>query len=165
MTPSDDENGKWATLRDVDGVAYDPRPALLRLKGGEDSAWDELWPHLHREGRVGDASYAALPEIVRLHQQSGVADWRTYTYAVMVEDARRSGRNPPMPAWLQGDYDRAWRTLQFLALGDYPNADGDLVVHSIIATLAMAKESVTLARIATFAEEELEQLLIEAGVQ
>lgn len=159
------EDGKWATLRDVDGAAYEPRPALLRWKGGDDSAWDELWPHLHREGRVGDASYAALPEIVRLHQQGGVADWRTYTFAVMVEDARRNGRNPPLPDWLREDYAKAWHELFFLALGDFPAAQGDLVVHSIIATLAMAKESVTLARIATFAEEELEALLIEAGVQ
>jgi len=164
MTPPDD-GGEWSTLRDVDGAAYDPRPALLRLKSGDDSAWDELWPHLHREGQVGDASYAALPEIVRLHQQSGVTDWRTYTFAVMVEDARRNGRNPPVPDWLREDYAKVWHELEFLALGDFPTAKGDLLVHSIIATLAMAKDSVTLARIATFAEEELEQLLIEAGVQ
>lgn len=160
-----DDGGKWSILRDLDGAAYDPRPALLRLKNGDDSAWNELWPHLHREGRVGDASYAALPEIVRLHQQRGVAGWQTYTYAVMVEDARRNGRNPALPAWLQDEYERAWRALEFLALGDFPTAQGDILIHGIIATLAMAKGSVTLARIATFAEEELEALLIEAGVQ
>lgn len=48
MTPPDD-GGKWSILRDVDGATYDPRPTLLRLKNGEDSAWNELWSHLHRE--------------------------------------------------------------------------------------------------------------------
>lgn len=158
-------DNRWATLRGVDGLIYDPRPALARLESGDMSAWDELWPRLHREGLVGDASYAALSEIVRFHELAGVADWRTYTYAVMVEDARRSGRNPPVPAWVKEDYDRAWLMLEFLALSDFQKANGSLVVHSIIATLAMSKNSVTLARIATFAEEELEQLLIEAGVQ
>lgn len=159
------EDDRWSALRGVGGVIYDPRPALARLESGDISAWDELWPHLHRQGVVDEASYAALPEIVRLHELAGVADWRTYTYAVMVEDARRSGRNPPIPAWVKEDYDRAWRMLEFLALSDFQKAGGDLVVHSIIATLAMSNDSVTLARIATFAEEELEQLLIEAGVQ
>ena len=161
--PEDD--ARWSALRDADGTPFDPRPALGRLERGDIGAWDELFPHLHRQGTVGDASYAALPELIRLHELAGVADWRTYTYAVMVEDARRSGRNPPIPAWVKEDYDRAWRMLEFLALSDFQKAEGDLVVHSIIATLAMAKGSVTLARIATFAEEELEQLLIEAGVQ
>lgn len=156
---------RWSALRGVGGALYDPRPTLARLESGDLSAWDELWPHLHREGAVGDASYAALPEIVRLHPQGGVWNWRTYTYAVMVEDARRSGRNPPLPAWLRDNYEQAWRTLEALALEDFPTANGDLLVHGIIATLAMAKNSSTLARIATFAEEELEALLVEAGVQ
>lgn len=156
---------RWSALCDANGAPYDPRVALGRLASGDESAWEELWARLHREGFVGDASYAALPEIVRLHQARDVADWRTFTYAVMVEDARRSGRNPPLPEWLRHDYEVAWRVLEFVALGDFPSAEGDLLVHSIIAVLAMAKHSVTLARIATFAEEELEALLVEAGVQ
>lgn len=39
-------DGRWSTLRDVDGAAYDPRLALLRLKSGDDSAWNEPWSHL-----------------------------------------------------------------------------------------------------------------------
>ncbi len=161
--PKDDT--LWSALRDVDGVLYDPRPALGRLAEGSASAWDELCLALHRQGRVGDAAYAALPWIVRALEVRGAPDSNLYFMAVMIEDARRNDGNPPIPGWLLQDYERAWRKLEFLALGAFSAVQGEEMVQALIAALAMAKGHVTLARIATFAEEELEALLVEAGVE
>ena len=160
-----DDDERWSSLRSVDGLSYDPRAALRRLANGDASAWDELWGELHRQGRIGDAAYAALPEIVRVHEARGVPDFNTFAFAVMIDDARRGDDNPPLPEWLRRDYLLAWGKLELLALSEFPKAHGAELIHSLIATLAMAKQSPTLARIAMFAEEEREALLVEAGVR
>lgn len=50
-------------------LPYDPRPALDRLATVDvAAAWAELWQELYHQGDVGEASYAAVPELVRLHR-------------------------------------------------------------------------------------------------
>ena len=157
------DDDRWSGLRGGYLVPYDPRNAIRRLADGDATAWEELWEELHHQGDVGEASYAALPEIVRVHRARGVADWNTYALAATIEVARHIGRNPPMPDWLRQDYDAAWQDLQTLALAEFPHATDDELVHSIIATLAHAKGRVTLARMAMLTEDERQEMLDEGG--
>ena len=84
----DDE--RWAHLRGGYGEPYDPRDAMRRLSDSDVSAWEELWQELHHQGDVGEASYAALPALVRVHEARGVADWNTYALAATIEEARQN---------------------------------------------------------------------------
>ena len=78
MLSFDDE--RWNHLTGGYKTPFDPRPSLRKLENQDDSvaAWEELWEELHHQGDVGDASYAAVPELVRIHRIKSAADWNLY---------------------------------------------------------------------------------------
>jgi hypothetical protein len=153
----------WNGLCGGYGEPYDPRGAIRRLLENDSSAWDELWEELHHQGDVGEASYAALPALVRVHQRRGIPDWNTYALAATIEEARRNPKNPPVPDWLLPDYKAAWSELETLALRELPAANSNELTDSIIAALALAKQRVTLARMAMLTEDERQEMLDTAG--
>jgi hypothetical protein len=46
---------------------------------------------------VGEASYAAVPHLVQIHEALGVPDDNVYSIVVMIDEARRDGSNPELP--------------------------------------------------------------------
>jgi hypothetical protein len=59
------DDRKWKELLGGYKVPYDASHALRRLERGAD-AWKELWEELHHQGDLGEASYAAVPKLVRI---------------------------------------------------------------------------------------------------
>ena len=115
------DDGRWSGLKGGYNAVYDPRPALrtLAVHYASKSAWDELWNDLHHQGDVGDASYAAVVEIVRISEGQAPAYWGAYGLAATIEEARLlDDRNPPVSDWIEPHYKAAWRTLFHLALRD-----------------------------------------------
>jgi len=158
----DDE--RWSKLCGGYRTPYDPRNAIGRLAAGNiTAAWDELWQGLHHQGDVGEASYAAVPELVRVHEARRASDWNTYAIAATIEEARQNERNPAVPDWLLPDYEAAWRNLQVLALAEFPDATSDELIHSIMAVLALAKGRITLGRMAMLTEDERAEMLDAIG--
>jgi hypothetical protein len=160
------DDPRWEGLRGGYRVPYDPRNALRSLEHNEnvDDAWNELWNELHHQGDVGTASYAAVPELVRIHQVRGISDWNTYSIVAIIEEARRSGRNPEMPGWLCESYQAAWRQLFSLALSDLRDAKEDILASSIIAVIAFEKGLPALGRISAWLEEgERREMLTKCG--
>jgi hypothetical protein len=154
---------RWAALQGGYRQPYDVRPALQRFAAGDVAVWDEFWQELHHQGDVGEASYAAIPEIVRAYAAQARPDWNVFALAATVEEARHGVGNPTLPAWLVDDYESAWRQLEVRALADFPAASNDELVSSIMAVLALAKGKRTLARMALLTEDEREEMLGEAG--
>jgi hypothetical protein len=107
---------RWEELEGGYRHAYDVRPALARLSAGDPRAWEELWEELHHQGDVGEASYAAVPGLVSICSDHRPADWNLYALSATIEQARHTGDNPPLPAWLAEDYALAWKRLEVLAL-------------------------------------------------
>jgi hypothetical protein len=107
------DDKRWQTLAGGYRVPFDPRPQLSQLAANNDTkaAWHALWEELHHQGDVGEASYAAVPHLVRIYRQRGAVDWNTYAIVAVIELARDVGKNPPVPKWLQEDYFRALRDL------------------------------------------------------
>jgi hypothetical protein len=131
-----------------------------------EEAWNELCTELHHQGDVGEASYATVPLLARVHATRGVPDWNTYALAVMIEEARGSCRNPPLPAWLEAAYRAAWRELAELALRDLKDATDPNLVSFAIAAIAVGKGQLALGRIAAmFSEDERKWLLAGRGFQ
>jgi hypothetical protein len=158
------DDARWSELEGGYRIAYDPRDALRTLaRGGAASAWDELWNELHHQGDVGSASFAAVPELVRIHAARGIADWNTYALVATIEQARDNPGNPKLPAWLRTEYERAWRDLERLALSEFPAAVDDSLIHSIIAVLAFSKDGRTLGSIALLTEDERQEMLGEVS--
>ena len=159
----DDE--RWTLFSGGYRVPYDPRKALRTLELDEDveAAWEELATELYHQGDVGEASYATVPHLVRIHEQRGVADWNTYALVAMIEEARQIGDNPALSADLRGPYDQAWQRLVQIALRELDAAEEPSLVSCIIAVIAMGKSQFNLGRFAVlFDEDERKRLFDEA---
>jgi len=159
MLSLDDE--RWSSLNGGYRVPFDPRPLLRKLEAGEDvqAVWDGLWQGLHHQGDVGEASYAAVPHLVRIHYQRGVVDWNTYAIVATIELARGIGTNPEVPAWLREGYQEAIHQLAETGLRELPRAEGQEAIRSILAMLAIWKGARTYGQVlSSFTEDELLQL-------
>jgi hypothetical protein len=152
------DDPRWSGLLGGYRVPYDPRKALLALeRGGEtDGIWEELWNELHHQGDVGEASYAAVPHLVRIHAARGQANWNTYALVATIEDARRNGRrNPELPPDLRNAYEAAWGDLVGIGLREMETAQDPTLIVSIIGVIAYGKGQATLGRLAVaFTDDE-----------
>ena len=101
------------------GIPYDPLPALRKLTSSHSEAISELWENLYHQGDVGQASYAAVPELVKLGELSLVAS---------IEVARHSDENPKLQEKLKAEYEQALIT----ALSSEPTSEEQLVGYYII---------------------------------
>lgn len=159
-------DSRWSRLVGGYRIPYDPRQALRSLELGEDvdAAWQELIGELYHQGDVGDASYAAVPHLVRIHELRGVPDWNTYALVAMIEEGRRAPQNPTLPDDLREAYDIAWRRLILVGLREIETAEDPYLIRCIIAVLAMGKGQFQLGRFAIlFNEDERKALLDRAG--
>jgi hypothetical protein len=155
------DDPRWAELKGGYRVLYDPRPALRLLEADTlaDGAWIELWEELHHQGDVGEASYAALPHLVRICRARQVADWNIYGLASTIEGCRQAGHNPPLPQWLQNSYAEAWRELVRLGSREFPEAVEPMLILCILAALAAGKGQLTITHVAMMDEEDVKEAL------
>lgn len=160
------EDDRWGTFLGGYRVPYDPRRALRALEKDENvaDAWNELWEELHHQGDLGEASFAAVPHRVRIHELRSVPDWNTYALVATIELARDAPRNPCIPSELQISYDIAWNRLFEIGLRELKSAEEPTLTTSIIAVLAIAKRLRSLAQLAAgFTEDERQEMLMNAG--
>jgi len=122
-------------------MPLDPRPLLRRLEAEHDTArvWQELWEELHHQGDVGDASFAAVPFLVRIYQERGVIDWNTYAIVAIIELARTEGKNPDVPEWIAEDYFQAIRKLAEIGTKEVMQAEAADQVCAILSVVAIEK--------------------------
>ena len=113
--------------------------ALQRLETGDEDAWDELWDELHHQGDVGEASYAAVPHLVRIAAALPARDRNFYGLVSTIEIERHRVTNPPLPDWLRDDYDAAIDELLRLALADLAHEADALTIQSILGAVALAR--------------------------
>ncbi|MEI9423826.1 hypothetical protein O7A70_21900 [Mesorhizobium sp. Cs1299R1N1] len=157
------DDHRWSSLKGGYKVAYDPRPALraLAVSYDDETIWSELLNELHHQGDVGDASYAAIPEIVRISREHVPANWRVYGLAAIIEEARLlDDRNPPIPDWIEPHYKAAWQTLFHLALRDLETEADETVVTSALAVVALHRGMLSLARTIMCSEDERAEMLL-----
>ena len=159
MLPLDDP--RWAKMTAGYRLPFDARPLLLQLERGLDSeaTWDALWTELHHQGDVGEASYAAIPHLVRIYRQRGVPDWQTYSLVATIELARKEGSNPDVPEWLELGYFKSLGELEEIAASKILQADTPEAVQSILAILAISRGHRIYGKLlAHYSEEELAEM-------
>jgi hypothetical protein len=139
---------RWQTFAGGYRVPFDPRRQLSKLAANNDTkaAWHELWEGLHHQGDVGEASYAAVPHLVRIYRESGLVDWNTYAIVAVIELARDSGKNPEVPEWLKGDYFQAIRDLAEIGATEVLKAKNSEDIQAMLSILAIAAGARTHAR-------------------
>lgn len=137
---------------------FDPRPLLARLETEQDTSniWRELWEGLHHQGDVGEASYAAVPYLVKIHRMRGGVDWNTYAIVAIIELARTEGNNPDVPKWLEEDYFRATQELAAIGASEILQTEDLETSRAILSVQAIAKGLRTHGKfLVNYSEEEL----------
>jgi len=155
------DDARWGALKGGYRVPFDPRAALRKLEEGNQTseAWNELWQELYHQGDVGDASYAAVPHLVRVHRQRGVIDWNTYALVSSVVLASQTGKNPAVPEWLIDAFKTSIGELAQLGLEQLPKAANQETVRSILGLVAIWKGATTYGRLLVeFSEDEILEL-------
>ena len=139
MLNFDDE--RWNHLMGGYKMPFDPRPSLHKLESQLDTAatWEELWEELHHQGDVGDASYAAVPELVRIHRNGSAADWNLYAMVAIIELARTQSGNPEVPNWLCEGYFRSIEELAQMGTKDILSATESDTKRAILSVIAIAR--------------------------
>jgi hypothetical protein len=152
------EDERWNDLTGGYRVPLDPRSLLRRLDDGKETAavWRELWEELHHQGDVGDASYGAVPHIVRIHRKRGIVDWNTYAIVAVIESARTNPRNPKIPEWLEKDYLSSIQELAETGVAEISRTNDPQAIRAILGIIAIAKGLRTHGRfLVEYAEDEL----------
>jgi hypothetical protein len=152
------DDNRWNNLAGGYRMKCDPRPLFAELESGQkrETAWHELWDELHHQGDVGEASYASVPHLVRIHRKSGIVDWNTYAIVAIIELARGKGNNPEVPKWLDEDYFRAIRELAEIGVAEIWRTEEPEAVRAILSVVAIAKGLRTHGRfLVEYSEDEL----------
>jgi hypothetical protein len=132
---------RWNHLTGGYKTPFDPRAPLAKLENQRDTttAWQELWDELHHQGDVGDASYAAIPELIRIHRNRGITEWDIYAITAIIELARTERGNPEVPEWLREDYFRSIQELAEMGAKEILHADDSETIRAILSVIAIAK--------------------------
>jgi hypothetical protein len=135
------EDDRWSEMTGGYKTPFDPRPLLKRLETESDTAqiWRELWDELHHQGDVGEASYAAVPFLVKSYRERTVLDWNTYAIVAIIELARKEGNNPDVPQWIADDYFEAIQELARTGTTEVMRAETADDVRAILSVIAIAK--------------------------
>lgn len=135
------EDARWSNMTGGYKMPFDPRPLLKRLQTDSDTTevWHELWDELHHQGDIGEASFAAVPFLVRSYRNRGVLDWNTYAIVAIIELARKEGNNPDVPQWIENDYFQAIRELAEIGAAEVLQAETAEDVRAILSIIAIEK--------------------------
>jgi hypothetical protein len=156
------EDSRWSSMTGGYKMPFDPRPLLKKLETGSDTTevWHELWNELHHQGDVGEASFAAVPFLVRGYRKRGVFDWNTYAIVAIIELARKEGNNPDVPDWIEDEYFQAIRELAEIGVTEVLQAETTEDVRAILSIIAVAKGlRIHGELLLNYAEDELREIV------
>jgi len=157
------EDVRWSEMTGGYRTRFDPRPLLKQLETESDTSatWQELWDELHHQGDVGEASFAAVPYLVRAYLKRGVVEWNTFAIVAVIELARKQGQNPDVPVFLEQGYFSAIREIARLGAADILRAKDPDEVRSILCILAIEKGLRAHAKfLLDFSEDEMSEIEI-----
>lgn len=148
-------DARWSKMKGGYNLPYDVSIPLKALAKGanEDAIWLELWEELHHQGDVGEASYAAIPNLVAISIQRNLVDWNLFHLANVIEVCRANSKISNFPSWLEISYYEAWENLFNYGLDILRKTDDELLIKTIMATIAIHKKQSKLARIMTELDE------------
>ena len=143
---------RWRELAQAHGAADDiPRllEALATMEGDAERTqlWFGVWATLCPDGRVYTAAYAAVPHLLTLTHEQGVAERGAAIHvAAEVETLRHAPGAPPIPDDLVASYAAAIESLP-MRVADLAGVPWDTPTAQVMAAALLAgKRQPVLAR-------------------
>jgi hypothetical protein len=160
------DDNRWNDLTGGYRMKWDPRPLLAQLESEQtrDTAWRDLCEQLHHQGDVGEASYASVPHLVRIHRKGFLDASNTYAIFAIIELARGEGTNPKVPNWLEEDYFGAIRELPDIAAAEISRTQEPDAIRAILGVIALAKGLRMHGRfLVKYSEDEMLDIDVRTG--
>lgn len=150
----------WQTLKGGYRIPYDASTPLKQMVAGRDieACWTELWENLHHQGDVGEASYAAVPQLVEIFW-SRSRDWNLYALIAVIEMERHDHDNPPLPEWIVADYATALHRMAQMAATDLPSCERGPDLEAALGAVAVAKGDIGRAQLILSSDDQIEEIL------
>jgi len=148
---------RWQTMQGGYRMPFDPRPLLRELETSplDAALWGKLIEDLYHQGDVGEASYAAVPEIARLILEGNANSWHSLNLVFNIELARNSPQNPPIPDWIEPAYTHAIGDLANYCLNDLNLTTEPIKVGLMLGFLTLWKGMRVHARAFDYSESDL----------
>ena len=160
------DDPKWKTLNGGYRLPYDGSVRLNQLDAGSNETepiWEEFWNELHHQGDVDLASYAVVPQLVRICIKRGLLDWNVFALVATIEECRIFGENPAVPDWLEDDYNSAVVKLAEFGAEHFAREWSKELLQAFLAVAAFAKGAAQTGRLLiTFSDDELNEVFEKA---
>jgi hypothetical protein len=156
---------RWSGLMGCHRLPFDPRPLIRELEITPYSAeiWGELAKNLCCEGHVGEASYAAVPQLVRISSggEGEALPWQLLALVAGIELARTEEDSPLIPEWLGSEYVNAMDALALKCLRGMREIKSSPLVRGALGVLALWKGfRIYAAAFLEYSEDELSEFFI-----
>jgi hypothetical protein len=152
----------WDTLKSGYRIVYNAAQPLQKFEEdliALEELSQEFLNELHHQGDVDTASYAVVPQLVRICIHKNLMDKNVFGLVVCIEDCRINGKNnPALPEWVKSDYLSAIQLLAEFGAKNY-SRDWDLEFSQFyLAVTAFALGLPKQAQVLfNLSEDEIEQ--------
>ena len=145
------EDPIWDTLIGGYNTLYNPTEAIKKLEDcscekEEGELYLELWNELHHQGDLGVASYATVPQLIRVSLNNTPKTYNIFALITIIEIERTQNNNPLIPENIEQSYMESLRQIPKL-IQDYSSKEwNEIDLTSCSAALAASKGHRTLAK-------------------
>ena len=156
------DDPRWRTMLGGYRVRFDPRSLLAKLEQAPEDpiSWSELIEGSYHQGDVGEASYAAVVLLAHSDAITEVLPWELLALVAMIELARGTLSNPPVPQWIQEDYESALGRFALLCSRSILDETNPEAIRGMLVILAISKGLLVYASaIDNYSEDELKGYL------
>lgn len=154
----------WKELKGGYKIIYDASVPLRQLEKTTDKKKlknpRRVMNELHHQGDVGEASYLAVPQLVRIAKNKGLFDWKLYGLCAVIEQQRHLGKNPSIPIQFIGYYKNGLIELNQFVISNLNTRYDDSDLRVILSTIATCKGKVKLGKaIIEMSDDVLDEFL------
>lgn len=156
---------RWAGFDGAHRVPFDaaaPLTAFLSGKLSDEQFWYVVWNDLFHQDDVGVASYAAVPQIMRICEQQDLFDYNLFTFAAGVERVRHYDDNPAMPAWLEAEYRAGLQAIIRYGIAHLTDEWDAATLKAFLMLVAVYKGNLGLCDLLDCVDDGDEQAAIDA---
>lgn len=129
-------------LSGAKNTLYDVSVPLKKLESITDpkeltQIWEELWAELHRGGKVGIASYLAIPQLIRIAKEKSLFSFNFVGICTVIEIQRHLEDNPELPSVFIEYYNKSLDELKTYVLINLQSELNKITHTTSIACLAV----------------------------
>ena len=145
------KNTDWHPLLDKSILQLEVYKLVNELQSAQnfetiDEIWKDIWKNLHNQGDVSIQSYLSLPQIVNIYIHKKLYDENLLNFCNIIEQQRRLGINPELPAEHENYYYNGLNLLKSYAISQLKTPLNETLFTLTLALIANCNGNVMLGK-------------------